>query len=171
MKKKLLGMIAGVLMVAGAMVPTGVFAEGEDNHDGLPYCTSSVKFLGMDPWYATLKCKEGGKEVSETNFNSEHLTGTVLGIIGTVVKDLLFLGGLLAVVLVMYGGFLMVTSQGNPAGVEKAKKTISGAIVGLIVALLAYAIATTVLKLTMNAGNSTGLVREATVAMVEREGM
>ena len=158
MRKKLLGIIAGMLMVAGALAPTGVFAAA---------CRSDVKFLGMDPWYATLECNENG-DISESNFSKDNLQGTVLRIIGTVVKDLMFLGGLLAVGLVMYGGFLMVTSQGNPAGVEKAKKVISGAIVGLIIAILAYAIATTVLKLTMNAGASTtGLVRETSVALTE----
>ena len=158
MRKKLLGIIAGMLMVAGALAPTGVFAAT---------CRSDVKFLGMDPWYATLICNDNG-DVSEENFNQNNLRDTVLKIIGPIVKDLTFLGGLLAVGLVMYGGFLMVTSQGNPAGVEKAKKVISGAIVGLIIAILAYAIATTVLKLTMNAGNSTtGLVRGASVALTE----
>ena len=130
-------------MLVGAAVPAQAFAT----------CGNGVTFLGMDPWYAELEC-DGEGNVSQENFRGERIAGTVVKIIVTVVKDLMFLGGLLAVVLVMYGGFLMVTSQGSPSGVEKAKKTISGAIVGLIIAILAYAIATTVLKLT--GGSSSG---------------
>ena len=151
----------GMLMLAGAMKPTETFAAA---------CGSGVKLLGMDPWYAGLTC-DGNGDISQDNFKKENLSGTVVTIIATVVKDLMFLGGLLAVVLVMYGGFLMVTSQGNPSGVEKAKKTISGAIVGLIIALLAYAIATTVLKLTTNTNtddDANGLVMNTSIAMIDK---
>jgi hypothetical protein len=76
------------------------------------------------------------------------LAETIGKIVAVVVKDALFLAGFVAVGFVMYGGFLMVTSSGNPSSVEKAKKTISGSIIGLIISILAYAIATAVLSLT-----------------------
>ena len=128
-------------MMVGAMVPQATFAAT---------CGNGVKFLGMDPWYAGLECDSSGN-ISQENFKSDKMAGTVVTIIVTVVKDLMFIGGILAVVLIMYGGFLMITSAGNPGAVEKAKKTISGAIIGLIIAILAYAIATAVLKLTGSA--------------------
>lgn len=128
-------------MMTGAAAPVAAFAE--DNN------CASVKFFGLDSWYSALTCTNG--EIDQSNFASEQLPGTVAKIIGVVVKDLLFFAGIGAVVLMMYGGFLFVTSQGSPGAVEKAKKTISGAIVGLVISLLAYAIATFVIKLTTGA--------------------
>jgi len=46
----------------------------------------------------------------------------------------------LAVLFIVIAGFRMVTSQGNPQEVSKAKSTIVYALVGLVVALLAEAI-------------------------------
>lgn len=151
MRKKLLGIVMGVLMLAGAAMPATVFADNAGGGGGTATSKcNGVKFLGMDPWFAGLDCDSDGN-IAQSNFESGRLSTTVMVVIATVVKDLMFIGGMLAVVLVMYGGFLMVTSQGNPGAVEKAKKTISGAIIGLIIAILAYAIATTVLKVVTGA--------------------
>ena len=136
MRKKIFAFIAGILMLTGAGVPVATYAE---------QC-SGVAFFGLDPWYAALDC-DGG-EISQSNFGKDQITTTVMRIIGVVVKDLMFFAGIAAVALVMYGGFLMVTSAGDPGAVAKAKKTITGAIIGLVIAILAYAIATTVLRLT-----------------------
>ncbi|MBR3320143.1 hypothetical protein IKG20_02455 [Candidatus Saccharibacteria bacterium] len=136
MKKKFLRIIAGMIMIVGAMFPAQAFAGS----------CGGVSLFGLDSWYAELEC-DGG-EISESNFKSSNLTGTVIKIIGTIVKDLMFVAGILAVGLMMYGGFLMITSAGSPAAVEKAKKTISGSIIGLVIAIVAYAIVTAVFKLT-----------------------
>ena len=58
-----------------------------------------------------------------------------------------FLGflGLLAVLMIIYGGVMMVTSQGNPDGVGKGKKIITYAAIGIIIILLSFAIVSTIL--------------------------
>ena len=61
------------------------------------------------------------------------------GIITTITNTLLFLAGALAVIMVIIGGFRYVTSAGNSSSVTAAKNTILYAIIGLIVAFLAYA--------------------------------
>ena len=48
--------------------------------------------------------------------------------------------GLVAVVLILYGGFVWMTAAGNEDKVSTAKKIISAAVVGLIIVLLAWAI-------------------------------
>ena len=45
--------------------------------------------------------------------------------------------GIIAVIMMVYGGMQYITSTGNPAGVQKAKTTILYAAVGLIVVILA----------------------------------
>lgn len=58
----------------------------------------------------------------------------------TFVNVALFLIGALSVVMIVVGGFRYVASAGNTAGVASAKNTVVYAVVGVVVALLAYAI-------------------------------
>ena len=57
-----------------------------------------------------------------------------------IIKLVLGLLGLIAVIMVIYGGFLWLTAGGNEENVEKGKKVISAAVIGLIIILLAWAI-------------------------------
>jgi len=61
------------------------------------------------------------------------------GIITTITNVLLFVAGGLAVIMIIIGGLRYVTSAGNASSVTAAKNTILYAIVGLVVAFLAYA--------------------------------
>lgn len=63
---------------------------------------------------------------------------------GDLAKDfvniMLFAVGILAVIMLIWGGIRYVLSGGDSDAVSSAKKTILYAVVGLIVAILAYAI-------------------------------
>jgi hypothetical protein cdivTM_30108 len=63
---------------------------------------------------------------------------------GDLAKDfvniMLFAIGILAVIMIIWGGIRYVLSGGDSGAVSSAKKTILYAVVGLIVAILAYAI-------------------------------
>ena len=61
-------------------------------------------------------------------------------IIGALVGAFLSLLGVIFVILIIYGGFIWMTSGGNETKVIKAKHTLQRAIVGLIIILSAYAI-------------------------------
>jgi len=61
-------------------------------------------------------------------------------LIQTIVNVLLFIAGAIAVVMIILGGIRYVTSNGDQAQVKAAKDTILYSVVGLIVALLAFAI-------------------------------
>ena len=58
-----------------------------------------------------------------------------------------FLGflGLLAVIMIIYGGILYVSAAGNQDSIDKGKKIIMYAIIGLVIILLSFAIVNTVL--------------------------
>ena len=58
----------------------------------------------------------------------------------TIVNTFLFIIGALSVVMIVYGGFRYVTSAGESSAVSAAKNTILYAVVGLVIALCAYAI-------------------------------
>lgn len=82
--------------------------------------------------------------------NLAGTTGTAGGSARGLIKNIInfFLGflGLLAVVMVIYGGFLYVSSAGNEENVNKAKKILLYAVVGIIVIIAAFALVNTLLK-------------------------
>lgn len=74
---------------------------------------------------------------SGAGFNT---TATFESIIGRVITMVLELLGAIFLILAIYGGYNWMTARGNEDMVEKAKKTITNAIIGLIIVLAAYAI-------------------------------
>lgn len=58
----------------------------------------------------------------------------------TIVNILLFVLGAIAVIMIVIGGIRYTTSNGESSGITGAKNTILYAVVGLVIALLAYAI-------------------------------
>lgn len=65
--------------------------------------------------------------------------------IKTIVNILLFLLGAIAVIMIIIGGIRYATSNGDAGSVKGAKDTILYAVIGLVVAILAYAIVNFVL--------------------------
>ncbi len=61
------------------------------------------------------------------------------GIFSTVATTLIFLVGAISVIMLIIGGLRYVFSQGEASAVKGAKDTILYAIIGIIVAILAYA--------------------------------
>lgn len=62
----------------------------------------------------------------------------------TIVNFFLLFLGLISVVMVIYGGFLYVTSAGGD-GTEKAKKILLYAAIGIVVILVSFALVNTLL--------------------------
>ena len=58
-------------------------------------------------------------------------------LIATIVNILSYIIGVVAVIMIMIGGFKYITSNGDSGGVAGAKSTIVYALVGLAVAVLA----------------------------------
>ncbi len=73
---------------------------------------------------------------------NDNLIDKVMDAISVVLGVL----GVAAVVVVILGGISFITSQGDSSKVTKAKNTILYGIVGLVIALLAFAIVNFVLK-------------------------
>ncbi len=66
--------------------------------------------------------------------------GSLGSLIKTVINILLFLLGAIAVVMIVIGGIKYSTSNGDSGNIKSAKDTILYSVIGLVVALLAYAI-------------------------------
>ena len=110
-----------------------------------PGCSAS--FFGIPTWYEYLTVT---KDANGCNVQ----TGTVSGggmnipvlILLAVVDILIHISGLVAVGFVVYGGVLFVLSQGEPAKVVSARKTILNAVIGLGIAILSSQIVKFVAK-------------------------
>lgn len=74
----------------------------------------------------------------------------------TIVNIILFLVGAVAVIMLVIGGFKYVVSGGDSNAIESAKNTILYAIIGIVVAFLAYAAVNFVLSGLQDAGGSPG---------------
>ena len=61
-------------------------------------------------------------------------------IVKTIINIFLYLVGAISVIMIVYSGFRYVTSAGNQNSVTSAKNTLLYAVVGLVVAMFAWAI-------------------------------
>ena len=61
-------------------------------------------------------------------------------IAGAIIGTFLSLLGIIFVCLIIYGGFLWMTSGGNEVKVMKAKEVLAQAVIGLVIIMSAYAI-------------------------------
>ena len=59
-------------------------------------------------------------------------------IIGQIIRVMLGFSGVIALASFVWGGFLFLTSQGNPERVKKGKDTLIWAVIGLVVIFTAY---------------------------------
>lgn len=126
MKKKLKALIqnlpmAAVLMFAG--VTTSLVVEASLQQ------SASAQDLSIS----------SGAKSAQGNDQPDKLDGDE-GMFKRITDVLLFVIGAISVIMLIVGGIRYVVSGGDQAAVTSAKNTILYAIVGIIVAILAYAV-------------------------------
>ena len=126
-KKAMLTLLAVPMLAAGVagLVAPPVGAAASDNGLGLKKGVTSAK--GSDQ----VSCLFGSEKEGCTD-------GT--GIFQTIVNVILFIVGAVAVIMIVIGGVRYTVSNGDSNAVTGAKNTIMYAIVGLVVAIIAYAL-------------------------------
>ena len=75
--------------------------------------------------------------------------------LGEFIKIFLTFLGIVFLILIMYGGFLWMTAEGNEQQVTKAKQTIINSTIGIVIVMLAYAITWFVVA---KLGDATGFI-------------
>lgn len=83
----------------------------------------------------------GGDFASTAGLGDADLTTTIASIIRIALGFL----GIIAVVIILMGGFRWMTAGGNDDKVKEAKKIIISGVIGLVIVLSAYAIASFVI--------------------------
>jgi uncharacterized membrane protein len=67
-------------------------------------------------------------------------------LVGNIIEVVFGLMGILLVGLILAGGFMWMTSGGNPEKIKKAQGMLKNALIGLIIIVLAYSISVFVLE-------------------------
>lgn len=114
-----------LILLTTSVLPRGVQAA-------VGNCKEQNLILSFPNWYKGLKCEDNGHGpvVFEDLSNLWTITGNVLDMA-------IQAAGLIAVFMIIYGGIRYITSQGEPDNIQSAKKTITYAIGGLVLAILA----------------------------------
>ncbi|MDP3964088.1 MAG: hypothetical protein Q8Q20_00295 [bacterium] len=89
----------------------------------------------------SLEIRDYGDELGVSGGESS-LPDIIVNIIGYVLSFI----ALIAVIMVIYGGFVWLTSGGNDERIASAKRAISSAIVGIVIVILAWAIVSFVVR-------------------------
>ncbi len=131
-KKTLTGIVAAFVFALVAVFTPVTSANAAD-------CGSASGGIN-----AGVNCANPGDSVPQNLFNGPNSVFT------TIVNVLLFIIGAISVIMLIYGGIRYTTSGGNSANVTAAKNTIMYAIIGLVVAFLAFAIVNWVLGAILN---------------------
>jgi len=90
----------------------------------------------------------GSFNVGAANLDGVAKISDLGGLFGRIITYSLGFAAIVLFVLLVVGGFKYITSGGDPKAVEGAQKTLTSAIVGLIIILLSYTILVIITKIT-----------------------
>lgn len=125
----MLALFAVLILVTGwFLMPGRVFAVPA----GTLECASGTH---AEEGFCVINNPASGNLVNIPNFGD---------LLQRIVKIFLEFAGAVAVIFLMVGGFQYVSSRGNEEAMEKAKKTITSAVIGIVLIVMAYAIVTIV---------------------------
>ena len=128
--------IAISLMIIGSFgvsmtFPNTSFAESNE-------CDKKGRILTLKPWYDGLT--KDDCSIKDIGSDADSQANFIWRVVLNIVDDLLQLIGYTTVGYIMYGGFLMMTSNGAPDKAAHGRKTIMSAAIGLVIALASVAL-------------------------------
>ena len=133
MKKIIIAMSLMIIGSFGASMtfPNTSFAESNK-------CDKKGRILTLKPWYDGLT--KDDCSIKDPGSDADSQANFIWKIVLNIVDDLLQLIGYTTVGYIMYGGFLMMTSNGAPDKAAHGRKTIMSAAIGLVIALASVAL-------------------------------
>lgn len=119
-----------------------------------------VSLVAAPQGVMAVNCPEGSLNTTADTIagcNVEKTEGdnALMSRVKTIINVVLGIVGLVAVVMVIIGGISFITSQGDAAKISKAKNTVLYGVIGLVIALLAFAIVYFVLGNVFSSGTTT----------------
>ena len=123
MKRAFVAIVAGILLVPALVAGSLAFVAPADSAHAI-----------------NLKDSVGsGGNAAKGTGQVDNLDGQG-GVIQTGINILLYIIGVISVIMIIIGGLRYATSGGNASTVTSAKNTILYAVIGLVIAIFAYAI-------------------------------
>jgi hypothetical protein len=98
------------------------------------------QILNSAVFQAKLFIPKAFADIDPIKLDSDLKFKTTNELISSILQILMILVLVLAVVYLIIGGYQYVTAGGNPEAAAKAKNTILGSVIGIIVAFSAYLI-------------------------------
>lgn len=125
--RKWLSAIAGI--VAAASAPLVALAETVSCGDGKTATT--VEYKAPGGLLADITHKEctacGQCDIADIFIVGNTITKLILGLSGSIM-----------LLMMIYGGFLLLTSGGSSGQIDKAKKILVGSVIGIVIVFVAY---------------------------------
>lgn len=125
----------GAVIAPSVAAPTPAYAACSD-----------AAILGITPWYRGLQEQKNGGCVIKSPTNGE-LGKFITTIILNILQAAFAIAAYVAVFYIIKGGFNYMTSAGSSDGMANAKKTITNAVIGLVIVLLSAAIVNTIVSI------------------------
>ena len=114
---------------------------------GLNYCYAAPLPTGLNNAFKTGANSPLNAAVNGAGYST---TATFDVIVSTVITLVLGLMGVIFLILAIYGGYTWMMAGGNEEAVAKAKKTLTNAILGIIIVLASYAMVRLVVEVVGN---------------------
>lgn len=139
MKKVVFAVFVILSTVCGGQIlqPSMVYADTSGCPD---------QIMGITTWYKGLhkEGKDGNCEIigpgQEKDGNGANLTNFIMKIVLNCIAAALGVVAYVTIFFIIVGGFRYMTSAGSPEGMQKAKKSITNAVIGLVIAILSASI-------------------------------
>ena len=125
MKLKLKKLINYILVFGGLTLPSLVFAQSNG-------VTQGLQETGV------------GSQFGTTGISGSQ---NLVQLIQNVIEIMLLFAGGIAVIFVIIGGYQYITSGGNAEQAETGQKTLTNAVIGVVVIVLSYTIITVIANL------------------------
>ena len=163
-KNTLTKILAAVFVLACAFAtissPSAFAADPEPSTNSADVCPQGTVQAGLQLKQEVTLKKSNGESSSKTGtisslaqcnldadaLDKDNKNNSLTSMINLIINVVLGVLGIVAVIVIIVGGFTYMTSNGDPAKTTKGRNIILYGIIGLVVALLAFAIVNFVLN-------------------------
>lgn len=98
-------------------------------------------FFGFPTWYKYITDKMDPTTCTIiTEGDNKFTLMDIWLIVAAVIEMAIYLAGIIAVVMIIWGGFRLIISQGNPDSIKAGRNSVLYAVIGLVISISARAL-------------------------------
>lgn len=120
------------LLVLGCLLFSGFAFLAPANQAVAAPCNENNSFFSFPTWNQYLECEADGS-IDQDAFELNNVWLIAVAILDIILR----VGAFVAFVMIIYGGFKYITSQGAPDATASARRTLISAIAGLVISIFA----------------------------------